>query len=38
MWVEKAPALTARLIPDTNHYTILTNEASAAEIAATITA
>ena len=38
MWVEKAPALTARLIPDTNHYTILTNEASAAEIAAAITA
>lgn len=38
MWVEKAPVLTARLIPDTNHYTILTNEASAAEIAATITA
>jgi lipase len=38
MWVEKSPALTARLIPDTNHYTILTNEASAAEIAAAITA
>ncbi len=38
MWVEKAPVLTARLIPDTNHYTILTNEASATEIAATITA
>jgi pimeloyl-ACP methyl ester carboxylesterase len=36
MWVEKAPALTARLIPDTNHYTILTSEASAAEIAMAI--
>ncbi len=33
LWVEKAPALSARLIPDTNHYTILTSEASAAEIA-----
>lgn len=36
-WVDAIAALSAQLIPDTNHYTILTNDASAAQIAGYLT-
>jgi len=37
-WLRQAPAIRARLVPDTNHYTILVGPTGAREVAAALTA